>query len=208
MKKSIKTFDAALQYIDNNKTGTTLIGLALLVLAYGYISNKQTILIKPPAMTGSISYTVGQSNKELKVAWADWVASLAGNINSASEKDIKNELDKIIAPQIKGAFFDELSKRLESLKLKESEQIFAVLDSDYLPKADVAWVYGNREILSRRTGRSEPIPWTYEMQVKIVDGAPVVTHFTEYEGAPRIKETIDRYNNQLDQTPTNSGDSN
>ncbi|WP_158678246.1 TraE/TraK family type IV conjugative transfer system protein [Pseudoalteromonas sp. T1lg23B] len=203
---AIRTYSESIKYIKDNKISNILLSFTLLVLAYGFVTNKTTVIVKPPMMNQTIEYTAGQANAALKIAWGDWVASLTGNINPNSEPFIKSELKKIMEPQIEAEFFSGLNAHVETLKLKESEQIFSVLEADYIPKADIVWVYGEKEEISKRKGRGKPVPWTYEIKVRIVDGSPLVYGFAQYQGEPDIQGMITNFNHtqqkqsdQLDQ---------
>lgn len=195
MSQGIRTYSFAIKYIRDNKISNIMIALALLLLSISYAKNKQTIIVKPPMMTKTIVYTENQANSALKVQWADWVASLVGNISPASEDEITAELKKMISKKIAGEFFTGLSNHVDTLRLKESEQIFSVLDTDYIAKMDVAWIYGEMEQISKRSGRGIPTPWTFEIKVNIVDGAPEIVGFSQYKGSPQIGKRINEFNN-------------
>jgi len=192
-----RTYREAIKYLQNNKISNIVYALILVVLIHGNIQNRDTVIYRPPMMEGEIKYATNQANSALKIGWGSMVASIVGNINPKTEEALTIELKKIISKKIASKFFALLETHVEALRLKESEEIFNIIDSDYIAEMDLIWVYGEKEHISKKTGRSEPTPWTYEIKIGINNGIPDVYDFSQYEGAPQIGKRIQEHNQKI-----------
>jgi len=196
---SFKSFAVAVRYIENNKVSNIIMAIALVLFGWQTINNNERTILMPPNMSEEVVIANNNANAATKKYWADWFASLVGNINPSSRDAIVEDVKKMLSPRLQFMFEQEIDTHIETLRLQGIKEIFIVKDSDYIAEADIVWVYGDKEELSRKDGRSDPMPHTYEVRVKVQNGKPVIDYYTVYEGAPQISKRISEINNSKPQ---------
>ncbi len=191
---SLKSFAAAVQYIENNKVSNIIMAIALVLFGWQTVKNNERVILVPPNMAEEMVIANNNANAATKKYWADWFVGLVGNINPNSRDLIVDDVKRILAPSLHFKFEENIDRHIETLRLQEVQEIFIVKDSDYIAEADIVWVYGDKEELSRKDGRSDPMPHTYEVKVNVLNGSPVIESYTVYPGAPQISKRITEIN--------------
>lgn len=202
---SLMSFSTAVRYIESNKISNIIMAIALVLFGWKTMQNNERVIMIPPNISEEVIIAENNANGALKKYWADWFVGLVGNISPASRDAIVEDIRRVLATNLMNTFEQEIDMHIETLRLQEVKEVFIVKDSDYIAEVDIVWVYGDKEELSRREGRSDPMPFTYEIKVNVRDGRPVIESYTMYEGAPRISQRLSEIN-QINARSSTSAD--
>lgn len=175
---------------DNRKT-TIILAVAIVLLAMQLMSKDVTTVAIPPQMNEELVIIGNTASEPFDKGWGEHVAVLAGNISRDNAEFVKEEMNKLLAPGLRTQYLVEADVQIERLALREITETFVPIDVQYVHEIDRVYVYGEKEILSQRTGRGTPIKWTYEIKIVMNNGQPVVTYFGSYQGMPNISLQAD-----------------
>lgn len=169
------------------------IALSVVVLILGYIllTRDQVIVMVPPQLEAEATIINGKGNEEYQKRFAFSFASLVGNANPKNVGFIVQQMDKSFSPALKEAAGQSIENAVRILRSRGLESTFIMDDMLYNKHKDLVWVWGTRIV------KGEGIPpiteaYTYEFQIKPVNGFPRVTHYLAYEGHPIQQKIIQR----------------
>jgi len=160
------------------------------VLAAGFLivaSSKDRVVLVPPELDERMEIAWNQANEPFHKQWAYYVATLVGNITPHNANYVIEALSKILAPRIYP------SVRAKLLSLAKVPAFATGSSLSYFVPARVVYEHATNKTFvigeyisttASATGQFEEtkqVTWEFEIQVQA--GLPMVTHFATYEGA-------------------------
>lgn len=162
----------------------TLLAVSCVLLALSTFSTRTEIIAVPPHMNDEMRISGNRANEVYNLGWATFIASQAGNINEANHVFVLDMLIEFLSPNLRAQVEESLRTEVQLLVGRGAEQSFSVENAVYDPVANMAWIWGRREIripgVQPRRSR-----WTYEIRVEPNGGNPRITFLNAYEGTPQ-----------------------
>jgi conjugal transfer pilus assembly protein TraE len=160
---------------------TNLLTLAALLRA------DRTVVLVPPILDGEVNVARDRASREVKEAWAVYVAELLGNVGARSADFIQQALEPLLDPALRPAVMDVIGEQVEAIKRERVSMHFSPSGLSYDPATDTHFITGQQ--VSVGPG-AQPVRHqrTFEVRVAFRHYRPVITHLTVYPGTPRQSE--------------------
>lgn len=188
------------QYSNNISTlrkQVTVLGLACAALALTLmvsvterVTIKDRIVIVPPGLSGPVSVDWGRADAEYLKTFGIFYATLLGTITPRNADYVADRLSAMTAPDA----YPAIRKSILSVALDPSfagsgsATNFISNQVVFEPSTGKVFVVGDNRVYSG-FGQPKTTSVTYEMDIAIVEGRPVVNTVTNYAGTmPRTAE--------------------
>lgn len=186
--------------IDQNKLlmGIIVAQIVIIFLLVQEVGDKKiTQIVTPPTFTEEISMRGNQVSESYQTGWALYVAELIGNVTPA-RMDLTVKIIRKMIPQANWkSAKEQMTAQLTRLHTRKIEERFVATDVSIDPVTKLIWVFGEKETTSIRTGQTHTVKWTFEVKIGAHLGAPKILHLRQYEGAPKKKDRIKDYKDEL-----------
>jgi conjugal transfer pilus assembly protein TraE len=161
----------------------SVLSAVVLILSYILLTQDEIIVMVPPQLDAEAKIINGEGDSEYQKRFAFSFANLIGNVTPKNVEFIVEQIDTSFSPALKGAIGQAIENDARILKSRDLESTFIVEDMLYNKHKNVVWVWGDRTV---KGDGVPPIsnPYTFEFQIKPVNGFPRVTHYDAYEGHP------------------------
>ena len=160
---------------------TNLLTLAALLRA------DRTVVLVPPILEGEVNVARDRASREVKEAWAIYVAELLGNVGARSADFIQQALEPLLAPPLRAAVMAVIGEQVDAIKRERVSMHFSPSALSYDPATDTHFITGHQ--VSAGPG-AQPVRHqrTFEVRVAFRHYRPVITHLDVYPGTPRQPE--------------------
>ncbi|MEA3641201.1 MAG: TraE/TraK family type IV conjugative transfer system protein [Lamprobacter sp.] len=160
---------------------TNLLTLAALLRA------DRTVVLVPPILEGEVNVARDRASREVKEAWAIYVAELLGNVGARSADFIQHALEPLLAPPLRAAVMEVIGEQVDAIKRERVSMHFSPSALSYDPTIDTHYITGHQ--VSVGPG-AQPVRHqrTFEVRVSFRHYRPVITHLDVYPGTPRQPE--------------------
>lgn len=159
-----------------------LTGIAFYALYTTITANeRERIVLTPPIIDKVMVIGWDSANEDYLKSFGLYVATLIGNINSTNAKFIVDAASQFIAPAIYPDMRKTILVASETRLFKEAAATtkFVPAGVIYEPETHKVFVSGTLDLLNAgMNNRSEPV--TYEMEIRIVGGKPMVYQLSSY----------------------------
>ena len=173
-------------------TIATILSVATIVLlSYKIVTTKPVTIVIPPQLNETITIVGNKAGESYKKLWGIHIASMLGNASERSVKVVLEALKPMLSVADYDVMSEQLSTHVKALALRYQTQKYTVQDTYYDPKRDIIYIYGDRELISKKKVTAKkagmkPIRWTYEITIKQAGGKTKMPYITQYEGTPRF----------------------
>lgn len=171
--------------------------ILVIIAAYALITTltaneRERVVLTPPVIDKTMMIGWDSANEEYLKSFGLYVATLIGNINSANAKFVADNASSFISPSA----YPEVRKTIlvasESRVFKEAAAATKFVPSSilYEPETRKVFVSGTMDLLGVGTN-SHTDPVTYEMEIRIVGGRPLIYQLVSYmDAAPHTQKWI------------------
>ena len=156
--------------------------IALLVLAFLYITTETETIIVPAQVSGEMVIGEGKANEEYQKRFAYSVASLIGNVSPRNIDFVLENIEKMLSPNLRSIILPSLKNEANVMKVRGYEQDYVVKDMIWSTKADMVYVWGEKTTRGGKEVSNDD--FTYEIRLKPIDGFPRIVHLKGYKGVP------------------------
>lgn len=201
--KLLKFSNSLAKYKDAIETNLVLKGVVVLqalaiLWCISIISNKEPkFVVTPPLFTQELSIQGDLVSESYQTSWAVFIAEQIGNITPSRMDLTVKILSKMIPQSEWKSAKEQMNAQLSRLRARKIEERFVATDVSIDPITKIVWVFGEKETVSIRTGQSATIKWTFELKIGSHLGSPKILHLAQYEGAPRKKDRIKAYKQEV-----------
>ena len=157
---------------------TNLLTLLALVRA------DRTVVLVPPILEGQVNVARDSASREVKEAWAVYVAELLGNVGAGSADFIQRTLEPLLAPALRRAVLEVIGAQVEAIKRERVSMSFSPSGLSYEEGTDTFYVTG-MQVSSGPAAQPVRHQRTFEVRVGFRHYRPVITHLDVYPGSPR-----------------------
>ena len=165
--------------------GFICIGMAVsLVFAVGsLVSTHDRIVVVPPGLSGPTAVDWGKADTEYLKAFGVFYSTLLGTITPRNAEYVADRLTAMTEP----AAYAEIRKSILALAKDPSFSSsgatanFVSNQVVYEPETGKVFVLGENQVYAG-SGQPKKNPVVYEMDIRIVEGRPVVKSVTNYNG--------------------------
>jgi conjugal transfer pilus assembly protein TraE len=157
---------------------TNLLTLLALVRA------DRTVVLVPPILEGQVNVARDSASREVKEAWAVYVAELLGNVGAGSADFIQRTLEPLLAPALRRAVLKVIGAQVEAIKRERVSMSFSPSGLSYEEASDTFYVTG-MQVSSGPAAQPVRHQRTFEVRVGFRHYRPVITHLDVYPGSPR-----------------------
>jgi len=161
---------------------TNLLTLLALVRA------DRTVVLVPPILEGQVNVARDSASREVKEAWAVYVAELLGNVGAASADFIQRTLEPLLAPELRRAVLEVIGAQVEAIKRERVSMSFSPSGLRYEEASDTFYVTG-MQVSSGPAAQPVRHQRTFEVRVGFRHYRPVITHLDVYPGSPRNEKS-------------------
>lgn len=164
-----------------------LLGVIVLVQAWGQAQQRQTVVLVPPMLKGEVLVDVYESSPEYKTAWGLFFANLIGNVTPARVPFVKETLERFIAPSI----FQDVIQRLEvegaTIAREQIALSFETKTVLFDASRNLVIVEGVT-VVRPAIGKEKREPRTYEFRIDVLNYRPVLKSMNTYQGPMKLPE--------------------
>lgn len=168
------------------------LSVVVLTLLFLLITKGDTIVMVPPQLQQEAIIANGEGNEEYQKRFAFAFTNVVGNVRPKTVDFIVDTMYETFSPALRERVGVTLKNEARILRDRDLEQEWDFEDMLYSPKKKIVWVWGKRTI------KGDGVPpmtsnYTYEWQIKPIDGLPRITHFKSYDGHPMMQEMRQRH---------------
>ena len=161
---------------------TNLLTLLALVRA------DRTVVLVPPILEGQVNVARDSASREVKEAWAVYVAELLGNVGAGSADFIQRTLEPLLAPALRREVLQVIGAQVEAIKRERVSMSFSPSGLSYEEASDTFYVTG-MQVSSGPAAQPVRHQRTFEVRVGFRHYRPVITHLDVYPGSPRNEKS-------------------
>ena len=161
---------------------TNLLTLLALVRA------DRTVVLVPPILEGQVNVARDSASREVKEAWAVYVAELLGNVGAGSADFIQRTLEPLLAPALRREVLQVIGAQVEAIKRERVSMSFSPSGLSYEEDSDTFYVTG-MQVSSGPAAQPVRHQRTFEVRVGFRHYRPVITHLDVYPGSPRNEKS-------------------
>jgi len=169
---------------------TVSLSIAVLIAVIGWVARHDRVVLVPPTLSTQASVEWRKADSGYIKSFGLYYATLMGSITPRNVEFLADQLSGITAPQI----YPEIRRAL--LTLAENPQFrsggssssFVAQSALFDAESGLTFVIGDNQIYNI-AGGVERNPMVYEMDIRIVEGRPMVFRLSNYSGSePRTAQ--------------------
>jgi len=161
------------------------LGLAALMASASLHAADDPGIALPPVLEGQVSVARESASREVKEAWALFVAELLGNVSPSSAEFIQRAVDPLLAPALRRPVLEVMAEQVREIQRERVSMSFNVRAIAYDPPTDKVFVTGI-QTTSGPGGKPVARTRTYELIVGFAHYRPVIRHLDVYPEEPRV----------------------
>ena len=185
-----------------------IVGIALIgsvtvnvFLSWKLVNSMERTILLPANPTEAMTVEKSAASRSYIESWAVYFTGLLGAVTPANAQSIADYLGKhvdqriwhAVRAQVLAVVDDPQYNRINAFNMFVPKRVL------YEPDTNKTFVEGTLTTLSyRAVNLAVGIPATYELEISIRHGLPVVTHLNSYSGVPRTAQWISRNRPVLD----------
>jgi len=161
------------------------VGIILLIVA---LSNKKPVVIlSPPDLPETATITINTASQEYKKSWALFAATVIGNVKPGNVDFVKATLEKLLEPSLYQDIMVGVETQGQEIKNQGLTVTFNPTGVIYDPEKDQVYVTGES---ATQGAYGDPVreKKTYEIQIRVRNYQPAITHLATYAGGPKLKQ--------------------
>jgi|GEM_PF-1437552 conjugal transfer pilus assembly protein TraE len=164
---------------------------AILLLAYFLVTRDEIIIMVPPQLEAETKIVNGEGDAEYQKRFAFSFANLIGNVTPKNVQFIVDQVNASFSPALRDATAQSIENDARILRSRDLKSTFVVEDMLFNDDRNIVWVWGERTI---KGDGVPPVsnPYTFEFQIKPVNGFPRILHYDAFEGHPIIQKIKQR----------------
>lgn len=169
-----------------NNVGRSNLALSIaLVFSVGMNMTKQTeVIVMPNDFKEEIIMNGNKINQEYKLQWGLMIATLLGNITEKNANFIIERIVKMVPAELGPEQVEaSMVAAVEEMKMRGVKQEFKPSDTIYSSVTDYVWVVGQKTTTSIKSGAADTVAYTYEIEVGVRNGRPIILDIQQFEGA-------------------------
>ena len=177
--------------LENRFHRVVLLGLLAsnLVTALALVSAERTVVLVPPGLEGPVEVARESAAREVKEAWALYLAELLGNVSPGNAEFLQRALEPLLAPELRRAVTEVLAYQVREIQRENVTLTYLPRSVLYEPETDKVFVTG-AQTSAGPGGKPQSRVRTYELTVAFRHYRPVVTHLDVYPDEPRTRERL------------------
>jgi conjugal transfer pilus assembly protein TraE len=138
----------------------------------------------PPILEGQVNVARDSASREVKEAWAVYVAELLGNVGAGSADFIQSALEPLLDPALRREVIDVIGEQVEAIKRERVSMHFSPSALHYDAPSDTFFVTG-MQVSAGPASKPVRQQRTFEVRVAFRHYRPVINHLDVYPGSPR-----------------------
>jgi conjugal transfer pilus assembly protein TraE len=176
------TFEQALR--ENRLTRWIVAGqvLAMLVMAYGWASTDQRVVIVPPGLSTEVEISENSASQSLQIAWAQFLANNLGNITPRNADLVLDTIGSHLSPSVYRSVVDRLAEQIKVLKDEQLTIEFDPISSRWDNARRSVLITGEHRIRGLRGAERREVK-TYEMRFVVSNYRVLLDHLDVHDGA-------------------------
>lgn len=168
-------------------TCNVVLVIIVLLLAYSLSKKNERIVVVPTTVNKAFEIQWEHASSEYYKEMALWFSGMMGQVTPKTVNNTAKTLEPFIAPNIRKQVTEGLHASVALMPSKVNYVAwFLPIEHSYEPQTRKIFVTGYLSSSLTSSKRSDK-KVTYEYKFRMIDGKPVVTAFTSYEGAPRTQ---------------------
>lgn len=141
----------------------------------------------PPRLDQQVRVGYASADAAYYKSWGLYVAELVGNISPGNANFVAEALGRLFTSSDAQHVRTQVLAEGHSLQQNGSVMYFKAKELVYDPDTQTVFVTGTQRQISPDGSSLSAQEFTYQMQVKIVQGQPVLTGLTAYPGSAHTK---------------------
>lgn len=168
--------------------------VAIVMLAYGTLENKERLTLVPPYLDSKVEIAWNTASKEYIKSFGLYVASLVGNLQPKTAPFVIDSLSAFMAPAVYSDFRRQALAIVDDPIFKQAGVVITFQPTNIQYENETSRVFVVGSLITKGSRGDQQKNVTYEMTINIIEGRPIVMHFTSYEG--NIPRTVNWHVNQ------------
>lgn len=170
-----------------------ILAVAEIFLVMDLLNTDTRVVLVPPHLTKEARIGYGSANREYYKAWGMYVAEMVGNLTPDNANFVVQSLLPLMGPRtyqtVKTGIYAEKDQEIEY-------HVTTSFDTSGLiwqPMTSTVFVTGTLRQISPSGRYTASGVQTFEMNIRIQEGQPVITAFQEYPGAPHTLTWVEKH---------------
>lgn len=173
------------------KSATAVLGVAcaalsvaLLIAVSALASARERVVVVPPGLSGPVRIDWGRADTEYLKTFGVFYSTLLGTINPRNAEYVADRLSGMTAPEAYAQIRKSILATAKDPAFAGSGSTSNFVSRQVIqePESGLVFVVGENQTYSG-FGQAKVTPVTYEMDVRIVEGRPVVYSIVNYAGS-------------------------
>jgi conjugal transfer pilus assembly protein TraE len=160
-----------------------------LTTALALVNAERTVVLVPPVLEGPVEVARDSAAREVKEAWALYVAELLGNVSPGNAEFLERAIEPLLAPALRRAVAEVMAYQVGEIQRESVTLTYLPRNVLYEPETDKVFVTGS-QTSAGPAGRPQVRVRTYELTLAFRHYRPVVTHLDVYPEEPRTLERL------------------
>ncbi|MGP1715699.1 MAG: TraE/TraK family type IV conjugative transfer system protein [Methylophilus sp.] len=167
--------------------------LFLLIAMMGWLGKENTTVLVPPTLNEKAEISNKSASATYKKSWALFIAELLGNVTPGNSDFVLSSIQPLLASDVYQNVTNGMRQEVAVMKRDAVTVQFHPRSVSYETTTNKCFVTGRTSILAS-TGEISSFDRTYEVEVSIRAGRPVIAYLDSYVGNPHTSDVVDRMN--------------
>lgn len=164
-----------------------------MVALVGWLSNDKSVVLVPPTLNDKAEISNKAASATYKKSWAMHISGLLGNVTPGNSDFVLSAIQPLLAPDVYQNVTNGMRQEVAVMKRDGVTVQFQPRTITYETETNKCFVSG-RTSISASTGEISSFDRTYEIEVNIKAGQPVISYLDSYIGNPHTADVVDRLN--------------
>jgi len=167
-----------------HRIAVALLLLTNLLTLISLVRADRTVVLVPPILEGQVNVARDSASREVKEAWAVYVAELLGNVGAGSADFIQRALQPLLAPELRREVLAVIGEQVDAIKRERVSMHFSPNALSFDAASDTFYVTG-MQVSAGPAAQPVRHQRTFEVRVGFRHYRPVISHLDVYPGSPR-----------------------
>lgn len=188
-----KTYNAIVSENNFYRFIVFILLLLLLIASIGWLSNDKAVVLVPPTLNEKAEIANKSASATYKKSWALYLSELLGNVTPGNSDFALSAIQPLLASDVYQNVTNGMRQEVAVMKRDSVTVQFQPRTVSYEPATNKCFVTGRTSILAS-TGEISSFDRTYEVEISIKAGQPIIKYLDSYIGNPHTSDVVDRMN--------------
>lgn len=167
------------------------------ILGLNLTFKSSTVVVVPPEIMTTLEISKSGANQAYYEAWSWSIAMMLGNVTPANAEFLKKGIEPLLSPDIHAATINNIESTV--LEIRRDRIITKFDPRKIVHDDDTGKYYVNGfRVVTGPAADERKEESTFELEWRVSNYRPTLTHVENYSGPPRTREVLDKRREQED----------